>query len=73
MTVGELTKLLKGQPEDKEVMLSVDAEGNDFKRLYDISTHYRWWPEAEELWDAKDRAGEEAPDSSYPVLILWPG
>jgi len=68
-----MTKLLKGQPEDKEVMLSVDAEGNDFKRLYDISTQSRWWPEAEELWDSKDRAGEEAPDSSYPVLILWPG
>lgn len=72
VTVGELTRLLKGQPEDKEIILSVDSEGNNFRNLDEISTHYLWWPEAAELWDVEDRAGEKVPGGSYPVLVLWP-
>jgi len=72
VTVGELRKLLKGHPKDREIMLSIDSEGNNFKHLDGAGAQYYWWPEVEELWDVEDRAGEEIPDNAYPVLILWP-
>lgn len=84
MTVKELRELLKDHDENRIVVMSKDAEGNDFSPLYDARTAaYR----AETTWsgeiglepsdlDAEARAQGYSEDDvkhdGVPALVLWP-
>lgn len=69
MNVGELRQLLANLDQDMPVILSKDAEGNEFKHVADVETEY---------WDDEDREvihPEDIEDHrELPPLacVLWP-
>lgn len=71
MTVGELQRLLEGQPKDRQVILSIDEEGNNFKLLSSWNDEYLWSPSLQGLWSPEDEEGDP-PQDAYPVFVLWP-
>jgi hypothetical protein len=76
MTVGELRAQLASLPEDMQVVLSKDGEGNGYSPLDQATTGLY---EPETTWSGEFREehikGNHAPgeDQSYPqALCLWP-
>lgn len=87
MTVAKLRDLLHDLPGDHLVVMSKDAEGNDYREFSgDISTQYRWRADWRELVGDDDEEGEgdsddedpdddeedDEPDESVPCIVLWP-
>lgn len=69
MTVAELIQLLGNYPQDHQVILAKDAEGNEFSPLSDLDTAEY---EAESTWSGyikyEDEDNEIVPNS----VVLWP-
>jgi hypothetical protein len=66
MKVHELMEILKWCNQDAEVLMSVDAVGNDFSAVSELNeTHYL----DGEMFDDD---GNEIPDSAVPAVCLWP-
>lgn len=63
MTVRELMDVLKGYPENHQVVLSKDAEGNDFSPLDEVS-HEDY--QADSSWSGELGVGREN------AVCLWP-
>lgn len=79
MVVGDLRKQLEGLDDDLEVIISTDAEGNDFMSLDDVElSEYREADGVVEIVEEEERIeAEEDDDTEYlesilPCLILWP-
>lgn len=75
MKVNELIEQLKLLPEDKEVWMSSDPEGNEYRPVSEAQImitydHDEDFPEAEpyffEPWD-------EMTDPPEEVIVIWPG
>lgn len=84
MTIGELREILSSLPDELEVIIAKDAEGNDFSPLSELSlqryvAHTDWSGElvsvddVEFIEDAHDELDfdYDAPDV-YDVICLWP-
>jgi len=73
MTVEELKAILDKQPHGRQVMLSIDGEGNAYKPLDGYSDTLLWDPAHQEPYDPEDETDDREPsEGAYPVLILWP-
>ena len=62
MTIEKLRERLLGFPDNMEIVVSSDEEGNDFNPLYDITEAYT---DDLEFWRTDPPEGEK-------VLIFWP-
>lgn len=73
MKVKELIKQLKTLPEDTEVWLSSDEEGNDFNPLLDLGFCLAW---RHSKWEFDlidpDEKDEYPQDQIQELLVLWP-
>lgn len=68
MTVKELIEELQKQPENAEVIVSADAEGNKFIGLWKVDYSYaEAYSYTYELID-----NFEAHEHSLRVVVLWP-
>lgn len=69
MTIRELKENIKNEPDDKLVILSKDAEGNNFSPLVQVSNSFyvpitNWYGELSQNKDGIDKP--------VPCLCLWP-
>lgn len=84
-TVGELLKALEGVDPATAVVMSADAEGNNFSPLVEVDTNRRYQPyttwsgECHQttesvLADGRDLENEFhfGPDDGVDVIVLWP-
>jgi hypothetical protein len=75
MNVGDLRKLLADHPDDTLVVLSKDAEGNNFsplRRLDDPDEH-RYFPSTKYSGDImRTDMAERRGDPGEMVVVLWP-
>lgn len=74
ITVGELRKLLDGQPDDKPVVLSKDIEGNGYSplayvedALYEATSTY-----SGEIYFPEDGEEDEDYHNVERVVVLFP-
>jgi len=67
MKVSELAEILQSYPDNLEVVLSIDPEGNGFKKL-DGHSGYLW-----DGYDIYDPEQEVAPCNAEEAVVLWPG
>jgi len=77
MKVSELIELLKGHNQDNEVIISSDAEGNDYSIFEDIADDdlYFWDKENDELIYKEDYSIEEIIEMKNELtdcIILYP-
>jgi len=85
MNVKELKELLNTLPDDTEIVMSCDAEGNRFSPLADSSSQYHYLPDTTwsgDLWSEEDERDydpdipEDAevcpPVDAVKALVLWP-
>lgn len=77
MTVKELIEILKDLPEDREIVMSCDAEGNGYSPLADADPQRWYTPETTWSGDVHHpddiESGEvELDESSKLVVLLWP-
>ena len=73
MTIKELLKELEGLPEDFQVFIAKDGEGNSYSSLYTISDE-EYIPESSytiELRDAQECIEEDIPWNAN-CIVLWP-
>jgi len=69
MKVFELRDMLKQLPNDMEIVLSKDGEGNAYHKLYAAETNQCLINKYEvELIDV----GERIPQNAQRCLVLWP-
>lgn len=84
VTVKELRELLADLPEDMQVVMSKDGEGNSYSPLSDGSSNYIYVPEctwsgdvystdhsAEDM-DMDEEDWEEFKATNDRALVLWP-
>lgn len=64
MTAGELVEALKDLPEDTEIVLSADAEGNRHSGLDDFSYGV--------IADGEFYSTDDLGDDGHGVVCLWP-
>jgi hypothetical protein len=66
ITVGELKTLLKDQPDDRGVVLSIDAEGNGYTPVVTI-TEALWYQDPQHAWlgDAYSADPEDYEDDQF--------
>lgn len=72
MNVQQLREALEGLPDDLEVIVSRDEEGNGFRSLYEVeraTAQKDGWEY--DFVDEADRDEYEASDL-IDVLVLWP-
>ena len=71
MKVKDLMNLLKDLPQDYEVILSKDGEGNDFSPLADHGL-YMYVPDS--TWSGEAVCKEECDEENYQEnsVVLWP-
>ena len=76
MNVKELIEHLQKLPQEAEVIMSKDSEGNAFSPYVDFSDKYHYVPESTScgyLWGYDDEEEEsEKPDNAVPCVVLWP-
>lgn len=83
MNVKELRDLLLTLPDDMEIILSKDSEGNNFSPLADYGDNSIYIPETtysglvyDDVWTAEDACMDEADWQKHldnpRVLVLWP-
>jgi len=76
MKVGNFRKLLEGLPDDAELVLSKDEEGNDFSPVSDITEgmYYStetWYGEFFAMGDL-DEDEQEEKDVGVQAFCIWP-
>jgi len=69
MTVGELKEKLAEFTDDVEVVISIDGEGNDFKRVTELETAM-FLPNDAYSGDLVDDDDES--EGVEPVVVIWP-
>lgn len=75
MTVRELIKMLEILDQDSLVIISADAEGNDYSPMDDYSTGLYW---ANTTWsgdfhsDREELEEDEEEPSGVKCVCLWP-
>jgi len=71
MTVKELIDQLKSLPDDMEVIISKDAEGNSHSPMYNVS---EGWYVPDSTWSGDFYSDEDDIDTeeAEKVLCLWP-
>lgn len=79
MKVKELIELLQGLPQESEVYISIDPEGNGFNKLenhdtgkvsvalHSLSSYY-----SDQHSDATCCLEPGERDSMIPIVVLWP-
>jgi hypothetical protein len=79
MLKDQLIEVLSKLPGNPQIILSSDAEGNEFAELSGYSVEYvnEDFPEDYEVSifnedDIRDDYDGEIPDNFAPVLVLWP-
>jgi hypothetical protein len=79
ITVGELKTLLKDQPDDRGVVLSIDAEGNGHtpvmtitEALWDQDPQHAWIGEAYSPHPDDYEAANPMPDYLPTVVVIEP-
>ena len=74
MTVKELIKQLEEFPDDREILLAGDPEGNYFRRLEGFGTSmYREDGRILEVYNEEDLEPEDIKSGNYKkCLIIWP-
>ncbi len=79
MNIKELKELIKDEPDDREVYLSSDEEGNDFNRAVDVG--YMIMNEGTEYdpsWNYEDadfdseEEWEQYKKDHPAALVIWP-
>jgi hypothetical protein len=63
MTVKELIKILKTMPQNADVVMSSDEEGNSFTLLYDVELN---------IWDTKKKDMVEEYDQDIATKAISP-
>lgn len=71
MKVSELITALRNANRDATVILSRDAEGNDFKPLCEVDLSCVYDNGNKEVWDTQDE-DYESDDADVPCVVLWP-
>lgn len=74
MNVKELIEQLKKLPQEAEVVMAKDAEGNSFSPYANHSDQYHYIPNSTwsgELWGGEDEE-DEKPDNAVKCVVLWP-
>lgn len=73
MNVKQLREALEGIPDDVQVIMSSDEEGNSIKSLYEVdhSIAMKDGSRYYDLIDAADKDEYEASDL-ISVIVLWP-
>lgn len=76
MNVKELKKALSKYPDDIQVVLSTDEEGNGFSEIYNVAESM-WF--GDEIYVMEEFIGtmgyteeDRAPEGAVPVIVLWP-
>jgi len=80
MTVKELIEALQKLPQDHQVLIASDAEGNDINNFEDLSVGYFGKPGEINPWDngyvdEADWNPENDYEGAYPgdnAVVLWP-
>lgn len=80
MSVKELRKALGRYPDDMQVVLSSDEEGNGFNELYDVAESMcvlgGWIDQVYVMDDDIGKNGyteeDRAPRDAVKVVVLWP-
>lgn len=83
MNVKKLRDILSTLPDDMEIILSKDGEGNSFSPLSDYSDSSIYFPQTtysgvvyDDCWTAEDACMDEGDWKSLlkspRVLVLWP-
>lgn len=71
ITVGQLREWLAHIPDDTEIVMSKDAEGNAFSPLAHVEPDARYVPET--TWSGWVPCSDEPdPDGMQRVVMLWP-
>jgi hypothetical protein len=71
ITAGQLRSWLENVPDDTEIVMSKDAEGNGFSPLAEAEPDARYVPES--TWSGYTPCSDEAdPDGTVRVVMLWP-
>lgn len=78
MNVGQLKAELAEYPDDMQIILSQDEEGNGFSPLYDVAESM-WAGEYDQTYVPDEFIGtqgyteeDRAPEDAVKVLVLWP-
>lgn len=69
-TVEALVNSLKKFPKDTLVVLSSDAEGNDFNPLEGVDPEAHWVPAEGDLFFSE--IDDTPPDDALPAIVLFP-
>ena len=74
ITVAQLKKMLNQHDDNDIVVLSSDAEGNNYNLFVDTSPvdYYRWDLQNHEIISAEDELTEDDLKKYPPCVILWP-
>jgi hypothetical protein len=72
MKVHELIEQLSKHPQDAEVILSSDPEGNSYDTVYEVDAAY-YDPEGQEIWPVHEDEIEEDEYENLTVgVFIWP-
>lgn len=74
MKVKDLIKQLSELPQDYEVVMSKDGEGNDFSPCADAAGPYMYEPDSTwsgQVWSEEARA-EDGEEFKPNAVVLWP-
>ncbi len=73
MKVKELMNELKDVDPEREVVLSKDAEGNDYRFLYTLDTDMFFDTKELYVFDEEERKEEHYPTKDcVKAVVLWP-
>lgn len=73
MKVKRLIEQLKEIPEDTEVWLSSDAEGNNFNSLSESDLYKVWFMDDYEFeFTVEDELNSYPEDGLKDIVVLWP-
>ena len=74
MTIKKLIEQLEEFPDDREILLASDPEGNHFRRLEGFGTSmYREDGRILEVYNEEDLEPEDIKSGNYKkCLIIWP-
>ena len=73
MKVREVMEQLKNIDPEREVVLSSDAEGNNYRMLYGLDSDMFYQTEEGWVFDEQERVDEDYPlKDCIKAVVLWP-